>query len=593
MIWYVCFTLSAVFAAAALIWAIVLGVTKRGGKVIKPFNVLFAGVAAAVFTLQLPIFVESTAKCPSWLKTVLLTLHGTFQVFTIDSDRSLIVDSIHTDIAGAYSAYMSALFVIAPIMTFGFLLSLFRTLSANFRYTLCYFRPVYAFSELNERSVALGRSIREHHRNAVLFYADAETDADGEKDELIEQVRPLGAILSKRELCAVPLRRHSKKSPISLFTIGKDELENVTDSLLLAKSYSDRPETKLYVFSTRKEAELLFASASTKCLKVRRVNEVRSLIYRLLDENGQRLFGNAVPCEDGTKLIHAVIVGLGRHGQEMLKALTWYCQMDGYSFVADVCDKDKFAEENFTAACPELMSPVYNGVRVKGETEYLIRIHSGIDASTKAFADMIAGLTDITYAFVCLGTDEDNINAAVNLRTYFERIHIRPEIDSVVYNTAGKKALTGLKNYRGQEYLINFVGDMETSYSEDNILNSKLEKEALERHLRWGSEDDFWGYEYNYNSSVALAIHHKAKMACGIPGADKKSEELSDRERDIIEHLEHRRWNAYMRAEGYIYSGSKDKKSRNDLGKMHHDLVNFEELSDEEKRKDSTVGTSM
>ena len=47
----------------------------------------------------------------------------------------------------------------------------------------------------------------------------------------------------------------------------------------------------------------------------------------------------------------------------------------------------------------------------------------------------------------------------------------------------------------------------------------------------------------------------------------------------------------YMRAEGYIYSGSPEKSSRNDLAKMHHDLVDFSSLTEEEKRKDSRVGS--
>ena len=46
-----------------------------------------------------------------------------------------------------------------------------------------------------------------------------------------------------------------------------------------------------------------------------------------------------------------------------------------------------------------------------------------------------------------------------------------------------------------------------------------------------------------------------------------------------------------MRSEGYVFSGSKDKSSRNDLAKMHHDLVDYSSLSDEEKRKDSKIGT--
>jgi hypothetical protein len=83
----------------------------------------------------------------------------------------------------------------------------------------------------------------------------------------------------------------------------------------------------------------------------------------------------------------------------------------------------------------------------------------------------------------------------------------------------------------------------------------------------------------------------RARIHCKIPGADKVEEALAEQERDGIEVLEHRRWNAYMRSEGYVFSGSTDKKSRNDLAKMHHDLVNFADLSEEEKRKDSSVGT--
>ena len=118
-----------------------------------------------------------------------------------------------------------------------------------------------------------------------------------------------------------------------------------------------------------------------------------------------------------------------------------------------------------------------------------------------------------------------------------------------------------------------------------------LEADALQRHLKGGNEEEFWQYEYNYNSSVASAIHMKARIACGVPGADKKEEELTGGERAVIESLEHRRWNAYMRSEGYIYSGSPDKSSRNDLAKTHNDLVDYAMLSEEEKRKDSRVGT--
>ena len=178
------------------------------------------------------------------------------------------------------------------------------------------------------------------------------------------------------------------------------------------------------------------------------------------------------------------------------------------------------------------------------------------------------------------------------MRMYFERMKMDPVIHSIIYNSQQKQVLGGLKNYRGQKYRIEFIGDIDSSYTEAVIIDSALENDALRRHLKWGNEEEFWGYEYNYRSSIASAIHMRARIKCGIPGADKKESELTDEERKIIETLEHRRWNAYMRSEGYIYSGSNEKSSRNDLAKMHNDLVCFESLSEDEKRKDSRVGTN-
>lgn len=591
MKWLVFFSLSLLVLVGAVIWAIVMRVSKyKRGRVLTPFNVILGGVFIAGFLSLLPIYHTMLNGVSSQnLKTVLFALHNTFQLFTIDADKDIVeyISCSEVWLKVLYSAYLSIIHIVAPLMTFGFLMSFFNNVSAMFRYMVHYFDDVYIFSELNEKSLALGEDIKHNHPKATIVYTDVFENSDEISYELTERAKESKAICFKKDILAINFKRHYTKAKMKFFIIGKDETENINQSLKLINLYKNRTDTELFVFSTGIDSELLLTKADKGKIKVRRVNEIKSLINRILYDKGTNLFTNAKKMSDGSKKISAVLVGLGQYGTEMLKALTWYCQMDGYHIEIDAFDIDEKAEERFSALAPELMSENYNGVSLFEEAEYTIRIHSGYDITTKSFTDKITELTDTTYVFVALGSDSMNIRTAVDLRMWFERMKIKPVIHAVVCNTEEKEALTGITNYRGQAYNIEFIGDVKTSYSETVIINSQLENKALEIHKRWGAEDEFWAYEYNYNSSVASAVHKEARIQQNIPGATKKEEDLTDEEKDTIATLEHRRWNAYMRSEGYIY-----KETRNDLAKMHHDLVDYSSLTEEEKRKDSKIGTN-
>lgn len=594
MDWIICFLLSVSVLVFSVVFAVVVSAGKyKRGRVLTPFNIVFGGVFISVFICLLPINRGILAGTTSViLKTVTFSLHNAFQIFTINAERRIIIENIVCSekwLSAAYSAYLSAAYVIAPIFTLGFLISLFKDVSSYVRYFLNFFCSVYVFSELNERSLPLGADIRKNHKRALIIYTDVFDKGDGITEDLIERSRELNAICFKKDVLDINFKVHGKKSNIIFFTVGEDESRNTEQALQLIKTYNKRENTGLYVFSSRIESEIMLNKASKGKIKVRRVNRMRSLIYELIEEHGNELFDTARETASGKKMISAVIIGLGKYGTEMLKALSWYCQMDGYGVETDAFDVDEKALERFTASAPDLMSDRYNGVVIPGEAEYTIRIHPGCDVTTSSFAEQIQKMKNTTYVFVSLGTDEANVKTSIYLRTLFERAGIKPVIRSVVYNINDKNALNGITNFRGQAYDIGFVGDL---YSEAVIMNSEIEAEALRRHVKWGKEEEFWGYEYNYKSSVASAIHMKARVACGIPGAEKSEEELTEEEKIAIETIEHRRWNAYMRAEGYVYSGSTDKSSRNDLAKTHNDLVAYDLLSEEEKRKDSRVGTA-
>lgn len=596
MDWLIGLIVSAAVLLAAIVMAVLLAAGKyKRGRLATPFNVLFGGLFVSVFIGLLPIYSSMfSGDAYAALKTTMFSLHNAFQIFTIDADRSLIIENIACPdklLSAVYSAYLSVAFVVSPIMTFGFLISFFKNISAYIQYALHFFNDTYVFSELNDKSLALAADIKRNHKHAAIVFMDVFDKNDEMTYELIERARELKAICFKKDILAVNFKLHLSKAHISFFAIGDDETENIEQALKLINDYKNRSNTGLYVFSTRVESEILLAKEDKGKLKVRRINEVKALINRILYEDGNEIFDGAISVPEKPRKISAVIVGMGQHGTEMLKALTWFCQMDGYKVQIDAFDRDELAEDRFSAMAPELMSADYNGVSVPGEAEYTIRIHPGYDVTTKTFADAIMELKDTTYVLVSLGTDEMNIRTAVELRMLFERIGIKPIIKTIVYSSNERKALSGITNYRKQAYDIDFIGDIESSYSESVIINSELEAEALERHMKWGAEEEFWQYEYNYRSSVASAIHMRARVHCGIPGAEKREDELTKEERDTIESLEHRRWNAYMRSEGYIFSGSHDKKTRNDLAKMHHDLVDFASLDEGEKRKDSKVGT--
>ena len=596
--WLECLLVSVVCVVLAVAFYLTINRSKFANKRKFSFvNCLFGGVLAASIVLFVPVHWMGS-KQTAWdiCRTICLSLFNAFKVLTSGCDFEVIETGVAQcdarDLATIYLAWSAVLYFAAPIFTATAALTLVKNMSANVKYFFAYTKKVYVFSELNEKSLVLASDVRANEENAAIVFANAFAADEKHSSDLLEQAKEIDAICFKKDILGVNFKRHSDKQEIWFFAIGENESSNLDQTLKLIEKYRDRDNTRIYVFSTGMESESLLASADKGNIVVRRVNEVRSLISRQLYEHGELIFNSAREAEDGTKRISAVVVGMGRHGTEMLKALAWFGQMDGYSLTINAFDLDPLAEEKFAAMAPELMSEDYNGVNVPGEAQYLIKVHSGMHVDTLSFANAIGEITDATYVLVALGNDDLNINTAMKLRMYFERKKIHPIIQAIVWDPRQKKALRGLKNFKGQEYDLDLIGDRESSYTTDVIISSVLEQDALERHKGHGSgEDAFWNYEYNYRSSVASAIHLKARIKCGIPGADKPEKALTKEERETIESLEHRRWNAYMRAEGYIYSGDQDPSSRNDLGKMHHDLVNYALLSEEEKRKDSRVGT--
>ena len=586
MMWTICYILSMSVLIVTAIYSIgvVLGCMdrKHTEHLVK---IAFGLVFVASFIIFMPIHLyNSPDGVYGIFRSVFLSIFTSMQTFGMGCEYSVVNDAISACpdyLADHYQLWVSFLFVVAPICTFSVALSFFKNLVSHIQYRTIYRnRDVYVFSEVNERSVALAKSIKNNSDkrkdSIILVFTDVFESNDEESFELRNSIKQIGAICFKDDILLIDFAKHSTKKSLSFFTIGNNQNENLNQTIKLIEKYKERENTNLYFFSTSMQSEMLFSSIDKGKIKARRINEVRSLVNRVLYDHVEKFFNVECKEDDETKNISALIVGMGQHGTEMVKALTWFCQMDGYTFEINGFDKDPLAEEKFKQAAPALLT-----------SEYRIQIHSDFDVDTDKFGEAVNKLKNTSYVLVSLGDDDRNIKTAVYLRMCFERIGVKPVIQAIV-NTYNKNVLNGIKNFKNQEYEIDFIGDLETSYSEDVIVNSVLEDEALAVHLLYNSNpEDFWSFEYNYRSSTATAIHNRAKFICNIPGINKSEDERTEEERLNLQKLEHRRWNAYMHSEGYIYG---DK--RNDLAKTHNNITHFDALDKEIQEIDSRVAAA-
>lgn len=598
MVWNISFLSSlAILAAGIVIAARLFRRKNQPNSDTIGFFVLAATVfvSSGVMFFALEYEQEYIGEPGGVINSILLAVRQSIGIFVVDGDFSFFTENMEGMLpifVPFASGIMTLLVIAAPLFTFGFLLSFFKNLSSHVRFFAKAGASVYVFSELNDKSLVLAKDLKRNNASRTIVFCDVFENDDERFGELLEGAKRINAIFFDKDVQDISFANHAKRGSVYFFITGQDHDENIDQSLGLVEKYGQYDSVHLYLFSDSVSGEVLLFNGKKNKMKIRRVNESLAMIHNALCHDPGVVFENtSAVTPDGDKVISAVLVGLGGYGMESLKTLVWYGQMDGYRLKIDAFDRDAHASARVAYLCPEIMDERYNHQYVSGEACYSVRVHDRMEVGTDAFVREISKLTEASFVLVSLGNDDLNIETAVSLRALFERMHIKPTIYAVVHNDRLAECLKDLTNYRGQPYCIRTIGGLQASYSEKVILHSELEKDALDIHCLGygGSVEDFYAYEYNYSSSTASALHNRARAALRIHGGDLPPEQRSEQQNQALMDLEHRRWNAYMRSIGYVYSGSKDAKTRNDLGKMHHNLVEYELLCQADKDKDLGV----
>ena len=605
-------------------WGIHISANHKRDRKITPIRILFVGTFVSAVVYFLPIMREILSAQGDrgyWFDSILTSAQFAFRLFILDGEILWIFDenlSMLSDesVESFYSWFGSILYVVAPVLTFSFVLTFFNNLFAKVSYFFAGFCHTHVFSELNEKSIALATDLKKQSFWNVIVFTDISDKVCEEKMELVEDAHMLGAILFNKDFDSIRFRTAKSIRKLNFYLISEDESKKLRHAEIVMKNY-DYKDVELRLFSPDIRSQLLMDSFNPQKMRAIRIDDIQTLIYHNLYTYGKKLFDRArtVKGESG-KVISAVIVGLGQYGTEMLKALTWFCQLEGYKIKITAFDSDKDAEAKFKYMCPELMHENYNGKKIEGEPYYNIRIVGDIDVSTPKFREELEKITDASYIFVCLGTDEINLKTATEIRSICENINYgenahKPDIETVVYDSklaavlrttwdAIDEGRTEGAAFKGkQPYNILITGDLDSFYSVSTLIDSELIDAGFNIQLGYDSNNDpvkkkdpaviekaertFWKYEYNYNSSTAQAIHLKLRSDMGHPRkfiSDDEWKEMSKEDKIVYANPEHIRWNAYMRTRGY------SKGVRNDLGRRHHNLVSTNDLKNEDLRKD-------
>lgn len=575
----------------------------RKSYVLTPFQIFLVGFFISALVIFFPVYYNDFFNADTGfirtVKSILLSVHNAMRLFILDGDFEIIRNSVNdanvsVGLEKAFSMYAAVLFVVAPVLTAGFALSFFKNASSAVKYFLTPKSDIYVMSELNERSIALAEDVLtnpEIKGRKVVLFADVFEKEEEENFELVEKAKKLGAICFKKDVTEIGLKPNAKGIKRKIYFVGDDEDENLKQALTMISGCRkdqrlNTKNTQFYVLSSSVESEALLNSADNGAMHVRRVRNARNIAINTLYKYS--IFDTKLT-KDGKKLISIVIVGLGHYGIELLKAICWCGQMDGYILQIHIFEADINLEQKIQSFAPEIIK--YNHKQIEGEPFYDIFFHENFNVKQQAFLEELSSVKDISSVYVCLGDDELNVETAMRMRMQFGRDAIRfnriqPAIYAIVYSSIKSETFNqngGLKGINEIGYDITFIGSMKERYAVSFIEQNELEAEGLKYHLAWAKTEEeiekntakYDRYEYFRRSSVSKALHVYYRNKLGLMDIPDLQDKM----------LEHNRWNAYMRAEGYVYDVVKD-----DIAKTHPDLVPYAQLTEKEKAKDKIIG---
>ena len=566
-----------------LVLIITIFLVKINSKNIKrSIFTLLLGLLISLFILVFP-FINSS----NLISKIIATIIYCIQTITFDQDLSIVnnIKAVHLK-EWLYVCLTQTLFLLIPLITTTFLLSLIDGLVSKIKLFLSTNKKIYIFSQINEKTLSIASRI-EDKKKTIIFLVNKD---DQINYALSSRVKDIKGIKMYDETSNIKLRNLENKE-INFYLFSSNINHNLKQAIEITNKYKDRNSSiSLFVLTPNNVDRVVLDSMDKGNLKLVIVNENERIVYQLL--NNKPLYLETIDNKISVLLISNNVIGL-----EFIKAITWCGQLIDYKLSITVLGENaNLIEEYIKINCPELID----------NYDYKFIPYNIYSEKAKTELDKIK---DINYVIIANDDDNLNIEYSLFLRKYFinqDKISYRrsPIINVMIKNDEVAKQVELLKNEKNNLYNFNTFGSIKNIYYENYILDCKLETLTKEVHLSYDKSSDsietklkrFYEKEYSIKSSRALALHLNYKMYSIL-----KDEYSTDEEKNILlfkEKIkdekvfnklmrnEHDRWVAYMRAQGYksidVNEIKKYKDSTNSyihyLAQLHPCIVPFDDL---------------
>ena len=554
-----------------IIYFIIIGIaatiiykTKKNGN-LSTITIMLVALYLGILSLISPLVAESN----NLLQKIAFSILYSFQCIYVGQDFEYINSQL---ILGNYTWFYKAIlylsFVLAPMLTTGFVLSFIETFVHGIHCRLALLNPfnknIHVFSNINEDSVSYAENIKQ--KKSIFIFCNEKDE--NIKESLKERIRNIDAISIPYSDKKIKIRNKN----YYFYEMSDNEIANTENALSIINKYPNNDRIKVSIFSTRKEAQLLLDSNNKRKIKVFLIDRNKYALYNLF-------LNKPIIKYAGDNVISVLLMGEEDRVLEMIKISLWSMQLEKFELKINIIGNNaNHIKLRLFRDCPGL-----------DDKKYKIYFYQADIQTTESIEVMDKYCQDTDYIIMGYRDDGLSVDTAFFLRRYFlysdkKTYSHMPQINMWLNNEINGLDELGVmeKNYLiGKEknekifYKIDSFGTREQLYRDLAKYNSELEEHSLLCHLanvgalnnseEEGMEKDILNY-YNRQRtreySIAMAIHMKNLLyTLGIDTYDSKiTDEMIEKVERLLEDekvlnsmmaSDTAMWNCYNRGQGF------------------------------------------